>query len=73
MSLKFCANLSFMFQESSSLLERYALAAKAGFKCVECAFPYEHPIEQVVAAKEAAGVQQALINIHVGPVPKTPE
>ncbi|CAB3368247.1 Hypothetical predicted protein [Cloeon dipterum] len=59
-----------MFQESTSLLERYALAAKAGFKWVECAFPYDHPLEEVVAAKEAAGVQQALINIHVGDVTK---
>ncbi|KAF4532297.1 hypothetical protein B566_EDAN010798 [Ephemera danica] len=66
MPLKFCANLSFMFQETSSLLERYAIAARAGFRAVECAFPYDHPIDEVVAAKEDAKVKQILINIHVG-------
>ena len=66
MPLKFCANLSFMFQETSSLLERYSLAAKAGFRAVECAFPYDQPLPQVVAALNEAHLRQVLINIHVG-------
>ena len=66
MPLKFCANLSFMFQETASLLERYGLAKEAGFKAVECAFPYDYGVEKVVEAKKNAGVEQILINAYVG-------
>jgi hydroxypyruvate isomerase len=66
MPLKFCANLSFMFQETASLLERYRLAKDAGFRAVECAFPYVHSIEEVVAAQKNANVEQILINVFVG-------
>lgn len=66
MALKFCANLSFMFQETSSLLERYTLAKNAGFKAVECAFPYDYTIEEVVKAKNEADVEQVLINVYPG-------
>ncbi|KAF0774098.1 putative hydroxypyruvate isomerase [Aphis craccivora] len=62
MNLKFCANLSFMYQEANCLLERYGLAAKSGFTSVECAFPYSNPLEKVVQAKTDANVQQILIN-----------
>ncbi|XP_050431354.1 putative hydroxypyruvate isomerase [Adelges cooleyi] len=62
MNLKFCANLSFMYQEASSLLERYGLAANSGFGTVECAFPYSEPLEKVVRAKNDANVTQILIN-----------
>lgn len=63
MNLKFCANLSFMYQqECNSLLERYRLAANSGFSAVECAFPYSDPVDSVVRAKNDAGVQQVLIN-----------
>lgn len=70
MSLKFCANLSFMFQETASLLERYMLAGKAGFRAVECAFPYTHTVEEIVEAKSKAGVDQVLINVYVGDISK---
>lgn len=70
MSLKFCANLSFMFQETASLLERYMLAKKAGFRAVECAFPYTHTLQEIVDAKSKAGVDQVLINVYVGDVSK---
>ena len=66
MHLKFCANLSFMFQETASLLERYGLAKDAGFRAVECAFPYDYEIEKVVEAKKNAKVEQILINAYVG-------
>lgn len=55
-----------MFTESDNLLERYNLAKEAGFKNVECAFPYDHPIESVVAAKKNANVNQILINVFPG-------
>ncbi|XP_046405394.1 putative hydroxypyruvate isomerase [Ischnura elegans] len=66
MSLKFCANLSFMFQESSSILERYLSAKRCGFKGVEYAFPYCDHISSVVDAKSQAGVEQILINVPQG-------
>lgn len=66
MPLKFCANLSFMFQEATSLLERYQLAKDVGFRAVECAFPYVHTVDEVVAAQKKADVEQILINVFVG-------
>nr|CAD7446158.1 unnamed protein product [Timema bartmani] len=66
MSFRVCANLSFMFQETPSLLERYHLAKECGFKAVECAFPYQHKIEEVVEAKKSANVEQVLINVFPG-------
>lgn len=55
-----------MFTESSNLLERYSLASRAGFKAVECAFPYDYSIDEVVKAKTAANVDQILINAYSG-------
>lgn len=64
--LKFCANLNFMFTESPNLLERYNLAKKAGFQAVEVGFPYIHSVDELVKAKEDAGLKQVLINVFVG-------
>lgn len=69
-SLKFCANLNFMFLESPNLLERFTLAKKAGFNAVEVGFPYTHSIEELVKVKEATGLKQVLINVFVGDVTK---
>ncbi|KAJ8923484.1 hypothetical protein NQ315_010062 [Exocentrus adspersus] len=66
---KFCANLAFLFPEQP-LLDRYKLAKDAGFKAVETGFPLGHTKEQVVEAKNAAGIQQILINIYTGDVTK---
>lgn len=68
--MKFCANLSFMFTEGKTILERYALAKDAGFKAVESGFPLGHTLEEVRAAKESAGVQQILINLKTGDLSK---
>ena len=38
---KFAANLSLMFSEEESLLDRFAAAREAGFSAVEYMFPYE--------------------------------
>lgn len=62
---QFCANLAFLFPEKP-LLERYNLAKSAGFKAVETGFPLGLTKQQVVDAKNAAGVQQILINIYTG-------
>lgn len=64
--MKFCANLSFMFTETSNLLERYILARDAGFKAVESGFPFGNTLEQVKQAKESSGVEQVLINLKTG-------
>lgn len=66
MVLKFAGNLSFMFTEASSIIERYKLAKNAGFRAVESAFPCGFSIEDVVQAKEQAGVDQVLINVYPG-------
>lgn len=66
---KFCANLSFIFTDVP-FVERYAAASRAGFKAVESGFPYQVPIEEVTAAKKAAGIQQVLINVYTGDVTK---
>ncbi|XP_013186263.2 putative hydroxypyruvate isomerase [Amyelois transitella] len=68
--MKFCANLSFMFTEGKTLLERYILAKDAGFKAVESGFPFEYSLSEVKQAKENAGLQQVLINIKTGDLSK---
>ena len=52
MPLKFAANISMMFTEISSFAGRYAAAKKAGFRAVECVFPYNFPREEIAAAKK---------------------
>ena len=69
MPLRFCANLSFMFQsESSDLLERYRLAKNAGFKGVEAAFPYDIDKNDLAEIKEKCGLEQVLLNAYPGKV-----
>ncbi len=59
------ANISFMFLELS-FLERIAAAGKAGFKAVECHFPYAFPIAELKKALRNAGVQLTGINTPPG-------
>jgi hydroxypyruvate isomerase len=66
MPLKFCANLTFLYPEIGNILGRYDAARKAGFRAVECAWLYDHPLEDVVKAKQSAQVQQILINTEPG-------
>ena len=63
---KLSANLSMLFHEAGSLVERYAAAAQAGFSGVECAYVYDYEPEQLAAALQAAGIEQTLINGHYG-------
>ncbi|XP_032664165.1 putative hydroxypyruvate isomerase isoform X2 [Odontomachus brunneus] len=70
MALKFASNLSFMFTEVPSIIDRYQLARQAGFKAVESGFPFGFSIEQVVTAKKRAGVCQVLLNVFTGDVTK---
>ncbi|ELT98285.1 hypothetical protein CAPTEDRAFT_192884 [Capitella teleta] len=67
MALNFAANLTFMFtSETDNLVERYSLAKQAGFRAVECAYPYDYPVEDLVQAKESHNLQQVLMNTWPG-------
>ena len=58
---KFAANLSMMYQEHD-FLQRYAAAAKDGFKAVEFLFPYAYPAADLRARLNDNGLAQALFN-----------
>ena len=62
---RFAANLSMMFNEVP-FLDRFAAAAKAGFKAVEFLFPYDFPTAQVERALEGNGLKQVLFNAPPG-------
>ncbi len=62
---RFAANLSMLFTEVP-MLERFELAAKAGFRAVELQFPYEHPAAELKARLRANGLQLVLHNLPAG-------
>jgi 2-dehydrotetronate isomerase len=62
---RFSANLSFLFDELP-FLDRFAAAAKAGFRAVEFGFAYEYPVREIAARLEASGLAQVLINAPPG-------
>jgi hydroxypyruvate isomerase len=62
---RFAANLSMLYTEHD-FLDRYAAAARDGFKAVECLFPYEHAPAVVAARLKDAGLQQVLFNLPPG-------
>jgi len=62
---KFSANLTMLFTEVD-FLERFERAAKAGFKGVECQFPYQWPKEQLVEKLKKNGQQMVLHNVPAG-------
>ena len=62
---KFSANLSFLYAELA-FLDRFAAAAKDGFRAVEYVSPYEVPSGDIAAALAANGLTQALFNLPAG-------
>jgi hydroxypyruvate isomerase len=62
---RLAANLSMMFNEAP-FLDRFAAAAKAGFKAVEFLFPYDYPAADLRARLTDAGLTQALFNAPPG-------
>ena len=62
---KFAANLSMMFNEVP-FPERFAVAAKAGFKAVEFLFPYDYAPAEVAAWLQKYGLKNALFNMPPG-------
>jgi hydroxypyruvate isomerase len=62
---KLAANLSTLFKEHP-FLERFAAAARAGFRAVEYQYPYDHEPADIAAAARAAGLQVVLHNMPRG-------
>ncbi|QID16829.1 hydroxypyruvate isomerase [Nitrogeniibacter mangrovi] len=62
---RFAANISLLFTEHA-FAERFDAAARAGFAAVECQFPYDWPLAQLVEARERAGVPLVLHNLPAG-------
>ncbi len=64
---RFAANLTLMYGEHA-FLDRFAAAAKDGFRGVEIQYPYEHRAEEIRARLEACGLELVLINAPPGDV-----
>ena len=62
---RFAANLTLLFNEVP-FLERFELAAKAGFKAVEFLFPYAYRAEDLRQRLDANGLTLALHNLPAG-------
>jgi hydroxypyruvate isomerase len=62
---RFCANLSLLFTEHP-FAERWAAAARAGFRGVECHFPYGEPAAVLAEELRRNGLEQVLFNLPPG-------
>ncbi len=62
---RFAANLSFLYTDQP-FPERFAAAARDGFRAVEYLFPYEHEAETLARLLKENGLQQALFNAPPG-------
>ena len=62
---KFAANLSMQFNEVD-FLDRFAAAAKAGYKGVEYLFPYAYAKDDLAARLAENGLEQVLFNMPPG-------
>lgn len=62
---RFNANITMMFQEVD-FMDRFAEAAKAGFKGVEYLFPYDYEADDLVKALDDNGLVQVLHNLPAG-------
>lgn len=63
---RFAANLSMLFTEHVSLLDRIDAAAKAGFKAIEFQFPYACKAADIRARMNAHGLVCVLHNLPAG-------
>ena len=62
---KLAANISMMFTEVD-FLDRFEVAAKAGFKGVEYLFPYDYPAEQIKEKLDQNVLTQVLFDFPAG-------
>lgn len=63
--LSFSANLSMLFTEVD-FLERFARASKAGFRAVECQFPYQYRIDALAEQLQRHDLVHVLHNLPAG-------
>lgn len=67
MALRFSANLNFLFCENGgTVIDKFRLAASAGFRGVEIACPDQLSKDEVAAAQKENGLEVALMNISLG-------
>lgn len=62
---RFAANLSMLYNDVE-FLDRFAAAARDGFRAVEYLFPYVFPAQELAARLQANGLQQVLFNAPAG-------
>ena len=62
---RFAANVSFLFNEVP-FLERFAEAAHAGFRAVECTFPYDMSAREIADQLKQNRLEMALFNAPPG-------
>ncbi|MDQ5943226.1 MAG: hydroxypyruvate isomerase, partial [Pseudomonadota bacterium] len=62
---RFSANLSMLFTEVD-FIDRFAAAARAGFRAVECQFPYAEPAEKIAEQLSQHDLQLVLHNLPAG-------
>jgi 2-dehydrotetronate isomerase len=63
--LRFAANISFLFRELP-FLDRFAAAAEAGFRLVECHWPYDQPVEALRERLEQSRLSLVMLNTAPG-------
>jgi hydroxypyruvate isomerase len=62
---RFAANLSMLFTEVD-FIDRFAAAARAGFRAVECQFPYAEAADRIAAQLRQHDLQMVLHNLPAG-------
>ncbi len=62
---RFAANLTMMFNEVP-FPQRFAAAARAGFRAVEFLFPYDYPPAEVAGWLREAGLENAPVQPATG-------
>jgi hydroxypyruvate isomerase len=67
--LKICLNISILLREYA-FLDRFQAAADLGFRAVEFWYPTGIHFDEIIKAKEAAGLQVALVNADGGDLAK---
>lgn len=65
MPLNIAANLTMMFNEHE-FMDRFAAAARCGFKGVEYLFPYDYPAEDIREQLDTNGLKQVLFDFPAG-------
>lgn len=66
---RFAANITTMFNELP-FMERFKAASKAGFKAVECHFPYEYDALEIKQKLDEAKLELVLFNSPAGKISK---